>query len=224
MEYEDAIKYIDTWDKPLNKHTRTRYEECFAKYVLERFLPKQYHTLELGDRPDLFNVALDIGVEVSSAVNENQINAISLSTDIVYGRVRDKQKAIERIKKLGSTFTEYGTSHHQPDTSYEDLIVTYREKTERLNSQDWKVFANNHLFVEINSLFLEYSFDKLMREITDINNSFKIHFNMVILWFCNFLFVLDIDNNSIEKREYSINEFTVCAVEARLLVEDREPK
>ena len=222
MEYEDAIKYIDIWDMPLKKHTKIRYEECFAKCVLERFLPKQYHCLEIYDRPDLINEELDLGVEVSSAVNKDQINAISLSTDIVYGRIRDKQKAIERIKKLGSVFTDYGTSHHQPDTSYEDLVAAYREKIEGLNSQGWRVFAKNHLFIEINSLFLENSFDKLLIEISDINKNFKVHFNKLILRFCNYLFILDIDNNTMEKMEYSVNEFTVCAVEARLFIEDGE--
>ena len=34
-------------------HTKLRYDECFAKIVLERFFPNAYNDLLLSDRPDL---------------------------------------------------------------------------------------------------------------------------------------------------------------------------
>ena len=40
-------------DKPLPRHTRLDYDECYAKLVLEKFFPEEYQNLTISDRPDL---------------------------------------------------------------------------------------------------------------------------------------------------------------------------
>ena len=47
-------------DKPLPRHTRLDYDECYAKLVLEKFFPDEYKKLELSDRPDLRDNALTV--------------------------------------------------------------------------------------------------------------------------------------------------------------------
>lgn len=55
-------------DRPLPKHTKFDYNECYAKIVLEKFFPDEYKNLHISDRPDLRTEDGNIGIEVISAI------------------------------------------------------------------------------------------------------------------------------------------------------------
>lgn len=40
-------------DRPLPRHTKLDYDECYAKIILEKFFPAKYQNLQISDRPDL---------------------------------------------------------------------------------------------------------------------------------------------------------------------------
>ena len=52
----------------IGEHEKYRYEECYAKILLERVYPEMYTDLSILDKPDLQNDVLQLGVEVTSAV------------------------------------------------------------------------------------------------------------------------------------------------------------
>ena len=71
-------------NRPLPAHTKYKYEECFAKIILEHLFPQRYIDLKIEDRPDLQDLEHQIGVEVTSAVPPADREASSLWTSTVY--------------------------------------------------------------------------------------------------------------------------------------------
>lgn len=47
--------------------SKLRWEECCAKLILERVFPERFGTLTISDKPDLQNLTLDVGIEVTTA-------------------------------------------------------------------------------------------------------------------------------------------------------------
>lgn len=88
-------KVIDP-NKPLPPNTKYDWHECFAKIMLEYVLPKEFHELKIKDKPDLQNILLDIGIEVTTAVDEKDLEMDSLFTYLKSGLTRDKQKVIKK--------------------------------------------------------------------------------------------------------------------------------
>lgn len=54
--------------KHSSDHTKYRYDECFAKIVLEEFFPNKYKNLIIKDKPDLVDESNNIGIEVVNAI------------------------------------------------------------------------------------------------------------------------------------------------------------
>ena len=46
---------------------KLRWEECYAKLILERIFPERFGALTISDKPDLQNLTLDVGIEVTTA-------------------------------------------------------------------------------------------------------------------------------------------------------------
>ena len=219
MTYEEAEEYLNNWKSPIPKHTKLRYEECYAKYVLERFLPQYFSNLELSDKPDLRNEALGVGVEVTSMSNENRQKAIGLSVDIVHGRIRDKERAISEIKKCGSNYTEYGTGHHQPTASISDIENKYCDKIEKLNSPGWKVFPKNYLYADVDFFPYKWYLEQIEQRLSLINDNYSVSFDILVLVYGNYICQIDFSESTISVNQYDNKDFTICSVEARLLVE-----
>lgn len=51
-----------------SEHTKHKYDECFAKIVLEEFFPNKYKNLIIKDKPDLVDESSNIGIEVVNAI------------------------------------------------------------------------------------------------------------------------------------------------------------
>ena len=56
------------YNKPLPKHTKTNFWECYARLVLQFIDDKAYSGLVLSDKPDLINPNVSLGVEVTDAL------------------------------------------------------------------------------------------------------------------------------------------------------------
>ena len=59
-------------------HTKLKYDECYAKLILEEYFSDRYGDLQLQDKPDLFDVENNIGIEVVLAVDEKRNEAMTL--------------------------------------------------------------------------------------------------------------------------------------------------
>lgn len=134
-------------NEPLPKHTKVKYDECYAKIILEELYPEEFVNLEIKDRPDLQTNDREWGIEVTNAIDEDQKRAIMSYVDISYNRVRDKTRALEIIKECGCKL-EGGILSGKPGTDSFDLILSaFDNKLNKLNEKGYKQFKLNCLFI-----------------------------------------------------------------------------
>ena len=56
----------------MGKHTKNRYDECYAKILLEGVFGELYTDLSIKDKPDLFSEKLQLGIEVTSIIPKSR--------------------------------------------------------------------------------------------------------------------------------------------------------
>ena len=138
---------INNWVEPLPKHTKLDYYECYAKIVLEELYSEQFVNLRIKDKPDLQSQDNDCGVEVTIAIDRNELQSEKLYSDITYNRVRDKVKALKRIEECGYK-VENGILHGKTSIdSFYLIMVSFDSKLNKLNDGGYKYFNKNFLFV-----------------------------------------------------------------------------
>lgn len=132
------------WKEPLPKHTKVDYYECYAKIVLEEICANEFNELEIADKPDLQSIKKNQGIEVTIAIDKDELKAESLHTDICYGRVRNLEKAHNEIKKCGCELSEYFL-FSQSDENFDLILGAFDNKLNKLNK--YKLFKKNYLFI-----------------------------------------------------------------------------
>lgn len=138
---------INNWIEPLPKHTKLDYYECYAKIALEELYPEQFVNLRIKDKPDLQSQDNDCGVEVTIAIDRNELQSEKLYSDITYNRVRDKVKALKRVEECGYK-VENGILHGKTSIdSFYLIMVSFDSKLNKLNDGGYKYFNKNFLFV-----------------------------------------------------------------------------
>lgn len=220
-------------DKPLPRHTRLDYDECYAKLVLEKFFPDEYKNLELSDRPDLRNVKHNIGIEVTSAIPQKEQEAVMLACEIPYLPEKDQKRRIEYLKRNGYKYEKYGMSHprrfytwdglgHPPIeiTFCSDFLHAVTNKIEKLNQGKYAVLKQYNLFV-YSELYLEgWMPSKILEWLISKSNREK-KYSVIYLLALNGLFWFDIERQVSGMLEtgpqlYGLGE------EARSMVEEGE--
>ena len=126
-----------------------RYEECYAKLVLENFFPVRYCDLQIQDCPDLFTNDEKIGIEVTTAENPFE-KAAQINAKISKGQVRNKQGAIREIEKCGGTYSKWGIVFSQEIDYVGALKDAIEKKIKKLNSSHYRDFQIYDLFVASN--------------------------------------------------------------------------
>ncbi len=121
-------------DKPLPKHTRLKYEECYAKVILEDLFPDEYKELRIEDKPDLINEATSVGIEVTSAISENHREAINLWAGMPYASPEKQEQNKERMQKLGVEYQGGIQGWPSEECPFEEIINAFDKKIEKLNS------------------------------------------------------------------------------------------
>lgn len=135
------------WTEPLPKHTKVDYYECYAKIILEELYPNKFCNLKIVDKPDLQSIDGNYGVEVTIAINENQLRAEGLYRDISYKRCRNEKKASEKIVECGCKL-EGEVLTGKPGTDSFDLILkAFDSKLNKLNENKYSYSRQNYLFI-----------------------------------------------------------------------------
>ena len=90
---------------PLPKHLVTKWEEIYAKLILEFYFPDHFNNLDYAkEKPDLRNEITSIGIEVTSSMDKTERTLDSIyPRDFKYGNADERKKAETTIKKLGGT-------------------------------------------------------------------------------------------------------------------------
>ena len=82
---------------------KLRWEECCAKLILERVFPERFGVLTISDKPDLQNLTLDVGIEVTTAESkaEREMDHLFSLLKNNKGTIEKKKRDKDRIEQLG---------------------------------------------------------------------------------------------------------------------------
>ena len=188
--------------QPGSDHTKERYQECYAKVLLERCVPEYRNGIELQDRPDLYCCGCDTGIEVTGIIGKERSEALRLLQ-----RLRDvpddvRRRRIERLIQLGVEFS-HGTpilpmiSYRDGLDSkpYLDLYAAIKKKLKKLNSKGFKQYSKNALLVFSELMFLWGDQYKIVDRLRDCQEDFETKFDTIYIVTHYKLMRYDMDSN-----------------------------
>ena len=194
-------------DRPLPRHAKFNYDECYAKIVLEKFFPARYQDLQISDCPDLRTKDENVGIEVTSAISQEEQEALALACEIPYIDKENQEKRIAYLKKKGYEYTKYGMSHpsrgygwigfNYPDiekTFCRDFIHAVEEKIKKLNRGYYDLFVQSELYIE------EWMLQKLIDKLCQLSTQ-QYNYKFIYLLALNGLFVFDVPTQKYSMKE-----------------------
>lgn len=157
-------------------HTELKYDECFAKLILEEYFSDRYGDLQLQDKPDLFDRKNNIGIEVVRAVDERRNEAMMLWTKMPEKNSQQQKRAIERMEQLGEEYQE-GIKSWKPvsyllnlkDSPLQHFIKAVKKKVDKLNQNLYKECSRYDLFVNSSIYIQPELLSELFEQIKSIN-------------------------------------------------------
>ena len=150
-------------DKPLPPKLGREYWETFAKLILEKYYPDIFFNLSVDDeKPDLRNEDANIGVEVTSAENEESREIDSLySGPYSYGNEAQKEKGLRKIEKLGGKVEKYFLMHPVRNRDLNKIYTAVKSKTYKLN-HNYTVFKKNYLLIFDTNLIADQELPEIL--------------------------------------------------------------
>lgn len=220
-------------DKPLPRHTRLDYDECYAKLVLEKLFPDEYKNLELSDRPDLRDNTRNIGIEVTSAYPPHMQEALFIGADIPYRSAEEKKKGLNQLGKLGYKYTQYGMfspsfSYTWAGNIYPDIekalcapvIKVVKKKLDKLNTGGYDALQQYNLFIQTEPRIDEWMPPKIMERLLPLSNREKRYAVIYVLAMKDLL-IFDIESQSWTRLKTGTKLYGL-GDQARVMVEEGE--
>lgn len=140
-----------------------RFNEYFAKVILENCFPNKFQNIEVSDKPDLRYNENEIGIEVAYCMPKDVVEAFNCIER--YEKAEDiPETTLKKAKRAGVTIDEQGVVWNQgsyadtldiEETPIRFFLNTVRQKVDRLNSnsadyfemQSYELFINSSLTI-----------------------------------------------------------------------------
>ena len=160
-----------------------RFNEYFAKVILENCFPNKFQNIEVSDKPDLRYNGNKIGFEVAYCMPKdvaeafNCIKRYELAADI-------PETTLKKSKRAGITIDEQGILWDQgsyaDNMAIEKTPIRYfldmvRKKVEKLNSKtaDYTEMESYELFINSSLIIPNWFKEKTYESLKSINNGVK---------------------------------------------------
>ena len=168
-----------------------RFNEYFARVILESCFPNKFQNIEVSDKPDLRYNENEIGIEVAYCTPKDVAEAFNCIDR--YEKEEDiPEKTLKKSKKAGVTIDEQGFLWNQG--SYADnmaiektpiryFLVMVRQKVERLNSKtaDYADMKSYELFINSPITMPDWFKIKTFQTLKNINNREKQYDTIYLL-------------------------------------------
>ncbi len=168
-----------------------RFNEYFAKVILENCFPNKFQNIEVSDKPDLRYNGNKIGIEVAYCMPNDVAEAFYCIER--YEKAEDiPEKTLKKARKAGITVNEQGVLWNQD--SYGDNIaiektpIRYfldmvRQKVERLNSKnaDYADMKSYELFINSPITMPNWFKRETFQVLKNINNRKKQYDTIYLL-------------------------------------------
>ena len=190
--YTERIKQKSFYS-PINSRIIKKSHEYRVLATLRYLFPEKFSTMILNDAPDLQDFTNNVGIEVTDAVSENDMNASRIFSELHKYNSREQKKKIEKIELCGYSYTQnnqIATIQATGIGNDEKLIFQkiIRKKMEKL--QSYKSLFNriglSILLPEIPSTYAENHFQKWL---SDVFKEYDSTFDFVYVIserFCNY--------------------------------------
>lgn len=213
-------KKIDS-NMPLPTNTKYRWSECFAKLIIERIILKGKVNFEVKDKPDLQNE--EIGVEVTTAEEKDSLEMERLYTEIEYGLIKNKKKALKKIESLGGKISNGILIHPGRSRTINNIYNSFNEKLISLNKGTYKIFNNNYIFITDENLIQENECLNIIKKLNSFQEKSKYKFDKAYVYiFGDNLYEFDLRKETYKKYHFKSDEIYRISCDARKLVEQKE--
>lgn len=202
-----------------------RFNEYFAKVILENCFPNKFQNIEASDKPDLRYNENEIGIEVAYCMPKDVTEAFNCIER--YEKAEDiPGKTLKKAKRAGITVDEQGVLWNQD--SYGDNIaiektpIRYfldmvRQKVERLNSEnaDYADMKSYELFINSPITMPDWLKGETFQTLKNINNREKQYDTIYLLLSEPKLLVFNLKENKCDELLLieAIDRFVEKAVE-----------
>lgn len=217
--------------RPLPDQTCLRYDECYAKVLLEKLFPDVFECLQIADAPDLRSAKNNIGIEVTSSVNEDSHCAESLysrwsALSISESNPETKTQMCrleEKIKSRGAVLSDGILCGPNGVDSFGSILEAVRSKLKKLRSGNYAELSEYRLFIQ-SDIFAN---DKMIRGASEAMGELCSKdtlpaFSVVYVNVPGYVYVFDTIKN--EARIYQVDSNLQCelAERARAMVIESE--
>lgn len=184
-----------------------RFDEYFAKVVLESCFPKRFTDLQIADKPDL-RYGNEIGIEVTNCTPKKAVEAFWLWRVVEKLGEKTPPRILERLDQLKDTVHLVGNDLIWEQSPYinddidrspiKEFTNAVANKVERLNSVNacYDEMGSYELFV--NSFIDVFTFKQmcaLLKRVIELNNKPKKFNNIYLVTAGQKLLVFDLANN-----------------------------
>ncbi len=213
-----AIKHDDV----LPSHTCLDIWEAYARLVLQFIDATTYGRLSHGDKPDLRDGALDLGVEVTQA-----LAARNQEADALYAKLRTEDnefsqaRIIERIEQLGGKVSDYGLFGPNGKDDFGLVIDAFKEKLAKLNGGGYEPFGHNHLYIRSDVFADNMMLDKGLADFVSLNTKPK-SFERIVVSVPGHNYDFDLNGRTYRDLTFSSTDQYDIAVRAREIVIEAE--
>ena len=198
-----------------------RFNEYFAKVVLESCFPEKYDALIVSDKPDIRHPVSSIGIEVTYSMPKKEAEAVNLWHRIKNSST-DRPRDAERLKKLGIdsqaeefVWNQGSYSADILNSPIKEFFDAVKQKVERLNSENanyaemeqYELFVNSTIFIP------EPQMSEAVEILKAINNGRKRYSNIYLLTNDQKLLVFNMENASVQIK-YLYNRLNIMADKA----------
>lgn len=195
-----------------------RYEECYAKILLENLFYDQYQNLVILDKPDLQDINKKVGIEVTDCTPRKKQELIANWQKAYFGDAEKKKKYIERMKQLGIEYTGgvqfWGSETYANDINcspIKEFLNAVEKKVKKINAGKYALCGKYDLFV-LSEIFIPTEQKaEVLNQLAQINNDSIAYENIYLSTNENTLIrfnmkLMQIDEKDFEnkQREYAI--------------------
>ncbi|MDE7162590.1 MAG: hypothetical protein K2O44_00735 [Clostridia bacterium] len=159
--------------------SQKRFEEYFAKVVLESCFPDKFVDLHISDKPDLRYKSV-IGIEVTNCMPKRAVEAFKLWRRVAKQGEQISPRIIERLEQLkevehdgrGLVWQQGTYTDNIDDSPIKHFLKAVEKKVERLNSnnadyagmESYELFVNSFIFIPDNQVGAVF---KRLQELND---------------------------------------------------------
>lgn len=205
-----------------------RFDEYFAKVVLEECFPYKFSDLQISDKPDLRH-GNKVGIEVTNCMPQEAVEAFNLWHRVAKQGEQTPPRILERLEQLKDTVHLEGNELIWEQGSYVDddidnspikeFVNAVASKVERLNSananyaemKSYELFVNS--FIDISTFNQIYA---LLARVKTLNDKPKKFDNIYLITSNQKLLVFDVAKNTFDIK-YLYTHLDRMAEEAKVI-------